>query len=676
MQPYNKDGIPRAYSMTDADAIHRNVEDEFGTIVEKTTPVAADKFLIEDSADSWQKKYVEITNLPGGAPADNSVTNAKLADMAQDTIKGRISSGTGDPADLTPTQVRTMVNVEDGADVTDATNVAAAGAVMDSDISEAEGFLRKTGAGAYEAIKTNLGASTAPGVNDDDTAGYAVGSVWIDTTADSAYVCLDDTTGAAVWTETTQAGGGGGETNTASNVGSGADIFKQKTGSDLEFRGVSSANNRLTSAVNADNVELTLVEANIDHDALANHDAAQHRIINDSGTSLTELWSANKIDAEFDLVDAAIAAVQSDVDANEVVTDAHAAATAAHGATGAVVGTTNAQTLTNKTLTAPTIGDLSNATHDHSDAANGGTLPTGSIPDGGDATAIHDDTAGEVAAIALKATPVSGDILLIEDSADSNNKKRITVGTLPTGGGGEANTASSVGTGVSVYKQKTGVDIELNAIKSENNRLTVALDAGTNDIELTVNEANIDHDALANYAANEHFTEASIDHDNITNNGTNTHAQIDTHISATAAHGATGAVMGTTNAQTVTNKNMLGSGNRFRGQASFTIEDPGASEDVSWITVDRAVTITKMHAYLRGSSTPSVTWTVRHGTDPSATGNEVVTGGTTTTVTGSIQSITTFNDETVASDSALWVETTAQGGTVDSLHITVFYDED
>jgi len=33
----------------------------------------------------------------------------------------------------------------------------------------------------------------------------------------------------------------------------------------------------------------------------------------------------------------------------------HTAVTAAHGATGAVVGTTNTQTLTNKTLTAPSI---------------------------------------------------------------------------------------------------------------------------------------------------------------------------------------------------------------------------------------------------------------------------------------------------------------------------------
>jgi hypothetical protein len=50
---------------------------------------------------------------------------------------------------------------------------------------------------------------------------------------------------------------------------------------------------------------------------------------------------------------------------------------------------------------------------------------------GGDPTAIHDNVAGEIAAIALKATPVNGDLLVIEDSAAANAKKRVTAGTLP-----------------------------------------------------------------------------------------------------------------------------------------------------------------------------------------------------------------------------------------------------
>lgn len=101
--------------------------------------------------------------------------------------------------------------------------------------------------------------------------------------------------------------------------------------------------------------------------------------------------------------------------------DSHISATTAHGATGAVVGTTNEQTLTNKTLTTPTIGNFTNAQHDHDNAAGGGKL---------------------------------------------------------------------------------------------------------------------DHTAA------------------LTNIGSNTHAQIDSHISTTAAHGATGEVVGTTNAQSLTNKTL------------------------------------------------------------------------------------------------------------------------
>ena len=49
--------------------------------------------------------------------ADDSVTNAKLANMATLTIKGNKESSTGDPQDLTATEVRTLLNVADGATV-------------------------------------------------------------------------------------------------------------------------------------------------------------------------------------------------------------------------------------------------------------------------------------------------------------------------------------------------------------------------------------------------------------------------------------------------------------------------------------------------------------------------------------------------------------------------------
>ena len=55
---------------------------------------------------------------------------------------------------------------------------------------------------------SKIDATVAPTVNDDVTGGYEPGSVWVDVTNDKAYVCLDATDGAAVWTEVTQAGTG------------------------------------------------------------------------------------------------------------------------------------------------------------------------------------------------------------------------------------------------------------------------------------------------------------------------------------------------------------------------------------------------------------------------------------------------------------------------------------
>jgi hypothetical protein len=56
--------------------------------------------------------------------------------------------------------------------------------------------------------------------------------------------------------------------------------------------------------------------------------------------------------------------------------------------------------------------------------------------DGADTAAIHDDVSGEISALAEKTSPASNDVLIIEDSADSNNKKKVRIGNLPTGEGG------------------------------------------------------------------------------------------------------------------------------------------------------------------------------------------------------------------------------------------------
>lgn len=60
-----------------------------------------------------------------------------------------------------------------------------------------------------------------------------------------------------------------------------------------------------------------------------------------------------------------------------------------------------------------------------------GYIDVSSSGGGTDANAVHVNVGGEINGITVKGTPTSSDILLIEDAADSNNKKKITIANLP-----------------------------------------------------------------------------------------------------------------------------------------------------------------------------------------------------------------------------------------------------
>jgi len=73
-------------------------------------------------------------------------------------------------------------------------------------------------------------------------------------------------------------GGGGGESNTASNLGTGAGVFEQKSGVDLQFNSLASANAILDITENdvQDKIIFTVDPSQIDHDGLQNYVVQKH----------------------------------------------------------------------------------------------------------------------------------------------------------------------------------------------------------------------------------------------------------------------------------------------------------------------------------------------------------------------------------------------------------------
>jgi hypothetical protein len=67
---------------------------------------------------------------------------------------------------------------------------------------------------------------------------------------------------------------------------------------------------------------------------------------------------------------------------------------------------------------------------DSGDSYNKKRVLLSNLPGGVDTTAIHKATAGEIAAMTAKTILTGNDLLVLEDSADSNNKKKVTITNL------------------------------------------------------------------------------------------------------------------------------------------------------------------------------------------------------------------------------------------------------
>jgi len=87
-----------------------------------------------------------------------------------------------------------------------------------------------------------------------------------------------------------------------------------------------------------------------------------------------------------------------------------------------------------------------------------------------------------------------------------------TISIAMGGGSGEANTGANVGSlGQGVYDGMNGTILNFRNIHSAGDILTVTLDNALNNIALEIVEANIDHDSLENYVADQHVDHTTVE---------------------------------------------------------------------------------------------------------------------------------------------------------------------
>lgn len=105
---------------------------------------------------------------------------------------------------------------------------------------------------------------------------------------------------------------------------------------------------------------------------------------------------------------------------------------------------------------------------------------------------------------------------------------------------------------------------------------------------------------------------------------------------------------------------------------AFTIESPATGEGTTLFYTPEAISLSRVAGVLTSAAAATVPYTVRFGTDRSATGTAAnVEANVTSTTTGNL--LTGFTSSAIPANRWVWVEFGTVSGTPSSINLTISY---